>query len=360
MIASSSSVAVWSRRRPSMPRTPARSSRLRAAGVARRRRAQGRTAHSGRDVERLRSVLAPRRDLLRDSSPGAAQLARTLDAPPRGVGVGAGADALAPFFAFVGRPNEAAHLVEGFHELVVQRQQVLNVGGRVGALLDAQRPARPVGEAVALGEPGAEQLLDGRRQRRRAHPDEARRDLCVEQRASARCRTRVRGSRDPDRRRARPCSPGPASTSPSGSGRRSADRRARCPPGHAIWIEREVRPVRALAVELGVERVTGFVGERPDELGQLRRSIDPEGFHGASLPRARPTVVLPGERPSSAAQARPARTLASCSNDRSTAPWSSARWRTMTSVQPSTPSAAKASRTWLGPPTTIADGSKPR
>ena len=140
----------------------------------------------------------------------------------------------------------------------------------------------------------------------------------------------------------------------------------RDPVGPGDLDQREVRPVRALAVELGVERVARLVGEGPDELGQLRRLVDPEGFHGASLPACAPGATSvagsgPGRVAAVTAQRRFSRTVASCSNDRSTAPWSSARWRTMTSVQPGRAEAPRRRRsTRSGPPTTTAEGSKPR
>ena len=84
-------------------------------------------------------------------------------------GSGRVADALAPLLALVGRPLEPTDRVEPLDELVVQREEVLDVGGRVDALLGAQRAARPVGEPVALGEPRAEQPLDRRGQRRCPH-----------------------------------------------------------------------------------------------------------------------------------------------------------------------------------------------
>ena len=92
---------------------------------------------AGGHVEALGGPLAPRRDLLRDAAAAAAQLARALDPPPRGLGVGPRADALPPLLALVGRPLEPAHRVEPAHELVVQREEVLDVGRRVDALLDA-------------------------------------------------------------------------------------------------------------------------------------------------------------------------------------------------------------------------------
>ena len=91
----------------------------------------------GGDVEPFGGPLPPGRDLLGDAAPGAAELARALDAPPRGLGVGALPDAPAPLLAFVGGPLEPADRVEPLHELVVQREQVLDVGRGVHALLDA-------------------------------------------------------------------------------------------------------------------------------------------------------------------------------------------------------------------------------
>ena len=76
-------------------------------------------------------------DLLRDAARLPAQLARALDPPPRDLGLGACADALPALLALVGGPLEPAHRLESRDELVVQREQVLDVGRRVDALFGA-------------------------------------------------------------------------------------------------------------------------------------------------------------------------------------------------------------------------------
>jgi hypothetical protein len=45
-----------------------------------------------------------------------------------------------------------------------------------------------------------------------------------------------------------------------------------------------VGPIRAFAVKFGVQCVPRLIGESPDELGERAGIVDPEGFHGASLP----------------------------------------------------------------------------
>src|SRR5262249_38285079 len=116
-----------------------------------------------RDVERGRGALAPRAYLLRDAARPPAQLAGALHAPPCDFRFGTSADSEAAFLAFVERPGEPTHRFEAPDEHVVQRDEVLDVGRRVRALLAADRASRPVGEAIALGEPDVEESLDERR-----------------------------------------------------------------------------------------------------------------------------------------------------------------------------------------------------
>ena len=92
--------------------------------------------------------------------------------------------------------------------------------------------------------------------------------------------------------------------------------------------EREARPVRALAVELGVERVARLVAELVDQAGERRRRRRPSAAPCACAPDALQAVVTRRYA------ARPRRTAPRRSNDASTSSWSSARWRMITSVQP--------------------------
>jgi len=132
----------------------------------------------------------------------------------------------------------------------------------------------------------------------------------------------------------------------------------RPPKDHATFLRAAAR-----VVEIVPTAEFHLVGEGPDELAQRGGSIDPEEFHCASLPRAPARARLcrlwPDGRPVEG-HSSSVRTVASCSNERNTESWSSARWRTMTSVQPEACRPASASAARPGPPTTSADRSKPR
>ena len=125
-------------RRPSTPRIAVELlAGARRAAARCRSSARSESTKRGGTSSALGGALAPRGDLLRDAAPTAAQLARALDAPPRDLGLGPGADALAALLALVGRPLEPAHRLEARDEHVVQREEVLDVGRRVDALLGA-------------------------------------------------------------------------------------------------------------------------------------------------------------------------------------------------------------------------------
>src|SRR5262249_51452628 len=89
------------------------------------------------DIERFGRLLTPRRDHLGDAPAGAAELPRTLDAPPPGLPLAALTDARAALLALVGRPFEPSHGVQAFDQRVVEREQVFDVGGGVRALFRA-------------------------------------------------------------------------------------------------------------------------------------------------------------------------------------------------------------------------------
>ena len=69
-----------------------------------------------------------------------------------------------PLLALVARPVEAPLLGEPFHQRVVDRGEVLDVGGGVRPLVGGERAAGPVGEAVALAEANPEDSLTQRGQ----------------------------------------------------------------------------------------------------------------------------------------------------------------------------------------------------
>ena len=140
--------------------------------------------------------------------------------------------------------------------------------------------------------------------------------------------------------------PGPASTSPSGAGSTASGSTSAMPPGQAIWIEREARPVRALAVELGVERVAAARRRARGRSRQVRR-----GCRSSGVPRPTACPAAPRWHDDTATYCSAVADVGErLERLRRTSAWSSARWRTMTSVQPSAPSAANASATRLGPP----------
>ena len=89
-----------------------------------------------RHVERLGGAFAPRRDFLRDTARLSSELARTFDAPPRDFRFGPRAYALPALLTFTERPGQPARFLEPRHERVVQREQVLDVGRGVRALLE--------------------------------------------------------------------------------------------------------------------------------------------------------------------------------------------------------------------------------
>ena len=90
--------------------------------------------------------------------------------------------------------------------------------------------------------------------------------------------------------------PGPASSSPSGvevDGERVDERDARRP---RDLDQREAGPVRALAVELGVERVPRLVGERPRRARRARRHRRSRGVPRRKLAIACRRVALSTDR----------------------------------------------------------------
>ena len=136
----------------------------------------------------------------------------------------------------------------------MQVEQVCGVGGRVLALLGAEGASGPIGEAVAFGQALAEQVLDQGRQRRGREAEKAGGQLCVEEPPGlgparqleyleillGRMGHTEAGSLE------HPSQPGEVDA-------------VRIDEGHSSWPhqldEGQMRKVRPLAMELGVEAV---------------------------------------------------------------------------------------------------------
>jgi hypothetical protein len=232
------------------------------------------------------SALTPRRDGLGDTHGATAQLARLLDAPPRFVRTAVHGGPPAQLLALVERPVEAAVPFQVGTQVVVERQEVLDVGCRVRALVLRERAAQPVREAVALRQPNAELAFDERRQRRRAVSREAGRQLRVEQLCRHRAARPVehfdvlRGRVHDDDSRA--CEYGRERLE---FDRERVDERDARAPSHLY--QGDVREVRALAVELGVDRDRGFAAEALDERVDSLGRVDPARLHPAVSPARR-------------------------------------------------------------------------
>ena len=98
------------------------------------------TARSGRIWRTGTSTAIARRSRHSADRPGHAactwlEHAHILDAQPRLTGIGARRRTLAQLFARLGDPLGAAQLDELLVELILQRQQVIDVGGGVVELL---------------------------------------------------------------------------------------------------------------------------------------------------------------------------------------------------------------------------------
>ncbi len=205
-------------------------------------------------------------------------------------------------FALVERPLETTDRFEPFDERVLQREQVLDVGGGVDLLLRGQGATGPVGEPVALAEARAEHPLDQRDEGRRTEPDEAGRDLRVEQvggtvaaqtgedREVLLGRVRHEDARAFEQRR-----------ETRRVDRERIDERDAVAPRDLD--QREPGPVRTFAVELGVEAEPGLLGDLRDEVVERSLVSDPPGFHTPILPvaaaRARPRGVRRSAAPRS-------------------------------------------------------------
>ena len=182
------------------------------------------------------------------------------------------------------RPLEPAVLGQSLDECVVQCREVFDIRGGVRALVGGERPAGPVGEPIALGEPDAEHPFAQCRERRCAVAEEPGGDLRVEQvrrahaaRAFENGEVLVAGVRD-ERAGAgeHRCQRGDV------DGHRVDDREAA---GPGDLHQREPGVVGALALELRVEAVEGLVTERADEVVEPGCVGDELHIgHGRSLP----------------------------------------------------------------------------
>ena len=191
----------------------------------------------------------------------------------------------------------------------------------------------------------AEQPLDERRERRRSEPDESGRDLRVEQLRRDRARTAGRGSRGPVRPRGRPSRPALRGSRRGGSTSTASGSISAMPcrprdlhqrePGPVACARRGTRCRARTAARRGARRSRSASAAS----SSTQRGSTPHIYAGCTAcPHCRRGVR----------------------SDASTSPWSSARWRTITSVQPISPRSANAAATRSTPPTTGAAGSKPR
>jgi hypothetical protein len=164
------------------------------------------------------------------------------------------------------------------HQPLVQVEEVLHVGGGVLALAVAQGPPEPVGQTVTLGWRDPDLALQQRHQRRGAVADEAGRQLGVEH------LRRYRTDRMGEHVEILLC--GVDHTQRIGReqllercdvDRERVDQGEFLPVGAAPshLDERELRKVRALAVELGVEGIAGRGEQCLDEVVEIALSVDP-------------------------------------------------------------------------------------
>ena len=155
-----------------------------------------------------------------------------------------------------------------------QLEQVGDVAGGVLALGLGQRPAKPVGEAITLGRVDAELAVQDRHQRRRAVPEEAPRHLSVEEHAGhgADCvGQHVEVLLGCVEHGLRIGLEEPAHDADVDGQRIDQDQLV--VPGELH--ERQRREVRALAMELGVDRVGGLGGDFVDDGVEIGLAVDP-------------------------------------------------------------------------------------
>jgi hypothetical protein len=226
-----------------------------------------------RPVDRLRAALAPGGDALRDAPSRAAQLSRLAQPPPGLLRRRQRPRPLEERRALLLRPLQAATACQLGGDHVFHRDQVGDVVRGVLQLLGTQRSPRPVGELVAFFEANAEHLFRQRDERRRRHAEKARRELGVEHarrhgssRALEHLEILIGGvdhrdgvlAKELRQRHEIDCE--------------RIDHRDTVLPGELH--ERQLREVRALAVELGVDRVVLDAVELDDQALEVGVGVD--------------------------------------------------------------------------------------
>ena len=248
--------------RPSMPRMPRRWSRLVGGWVE-----MASTARSGKDgadrpVLLGGGALPPRRHLLRHAAAAAAQVADLLDLPPRRVRVlrGAGGGELLPAL-LLGPRQPAGRLAAARVIRRARRRRWATSAAAYSSWAGGERALAPVGEPVALRQVDVEDPVGQRGERRGGEAEEPGRHLGVEQvlgHAAARpvedLEVLAGGVGDHERRGLED-----RAERPDVDGHR-VDQRDAALPRHLE--QRELGPVGALAVELGVEAELPRLDER--------------------------------------------------------------------------------------------------
>jgi hypothetical protein len=225
-------------------------------------------------VGRHGALLAPRRERSGDGTPAWPERAHVLQPLPR-VPRRRSADGPGEqLVARLHRPLGAPEPCELGGEAVAHVEQVRHVGRRVLALVGRQRTPQPVREAVALDRAHAQLALEQRDERGRPVADEPRSDLGVVQAAGH----RADGVREHVEVLLRRVQHGEHLAVEQPAHRRHVDgeridEHEPARPGELE--ERELREVRAFAVELGVERVARLVEQLVDHRLELVLAGDP-------------------------------------------------------------------------------------
>ena len=226
-----------------------------------------------REVEVLGPTLAPRCQLLSHGEIGTTEVAHLLDATPR-LGRIAGAAGLRDHLRRrLDDPADPTALLQLGGLLGVECPQVGDIRGGIDELPVGQRPAQPVGEAIGLRRPDAELALEERGQRGARVTEEPRGELGVEHPARRGAggvfeHLEVLASGMQDRQ---------GVGLEHGAHRRRIDGERVDEVDDVIDLDldqRQLREIRAFAVELGVDRVRVGRADLLDERGECRGGGD--------------------------------------------------------------------------------------
>jgi hypothetical protein len=240
-------------------------------------------------------LLAPGRDRPGDGEVPALQVAQLLDAPPGLLGV-AGAPRLRQHLPHrLVQPRRAAALVEPGRQPLVQLDEVGHVGCGVGELGVGEGSSEPVGEAVGLGQRHSELPLEEGGERRARVAEEPGGQLGVDEVPGDGAAAALEdlevlsgGVHDGPARALEDLGEGMEV-----EGERVEEREA---PGPGDLHQRELREVRALAVELGVHAVPVGSDELLDHLAQVAGVGDELGLSHAPV-RSRSRALTRPTRP---------------------------------------------------------------